>query len=134
MAIKALELLDDPFIERAVLLAPAMSPAYDLAGALRAVRTEIIVFWSPLDVLVLGAGTRWFGTIDRVKTVSAGLVGFQVSPEQARSREYGKLRQIRWHPRMAATGYFGGHWGPDSPWFLRKYIIPLLRVEKTTPC
>ena len=28
---------------------------------------------------------------------------------------------------MASTGYFGGHVGPDSPAFLRKYVVPLLR-------
>jgi hypothetical protein len=133
VAVKALELLDEQSVERAVLLAPALSPGYDLTRALRAVRSEIVVFWSPLDLLVLGAGTRWLGTIDRLKTVSAGLVGFQVPPEEARSREYGKLRQVRWHPGMAATGYFGGHWGPDSPWFLKKYVVPLLRLDKPTP-
>ena len=118
-------------VERVVLLAPALSPGYDLTAALRAVRREIVVFWSPLDVIVLGAGTRLFGTIDRVKTVGAGLVGFQVprsvtSTDVARGREYGKLRQVRWQPRMAASGYFGGHMGPDSPLFLRKYVVPLL--------
>ena len=61
-----------------LLLAPALSPAYDLSNALRAVRREMVVFWSPLDVIILGAGTRVFGTIDRVKTASAGLVGFRV--------------------------------------------------------
>ena len=40
-----------------------------------------------------------------------------------------KLRQIRWRPGMAATGYLGGHVGPDCPAFLRKYVVPLLRPE-----
>ena len=35
--VKALELLDDQAVERVVLLAPALSPGYDLTGALRAV-------------------------------------------------------------------------------------------------
>ena len=43
-----------------------------------------------------------------------------------RARRYDKLRQVRWQPRMAATGYLGGHMGPDSPLFLRKYVVPLL--------
>ena len=123
-------------VERVVLLAPALSPGYDLTAALRAVRREIVVFWSPLDLIVLGAGTRVFGTIDRVKTVGAGLVGFRVPrrsmpPTRLRSREYGKLRQVRWHPRMAASGNFGGHMGPDSPFFLRKYVVPLLGIEES---
>jgi hypothetical protein len=135
VVVKALELLEKTMVERVVLLAPALSPAYDLTGALRAVRREIVVFWSPLDVFVLGAGTRLFGTIDRVKTVSAGLVGFRTPSlgnlGLAPGQSYGKLRQVRWRPRMATTGYFGGHLGPDSPMFLRKYVVPLLRVEET---
>jgi len=136
--VKALELLDDHQIESAVLLAPALSPAYDLTAALRAVRREIVAFWSPFDLLVLGAGTRVFGTVDRVKTASAGLVGFRLPPidplDKTQNGQYGKLRQIRWHARMAATGYIGGHFGPDSPAFLRKYVVPLLRAEPETRC
>ena len=76
---------------------------YDLTAALRAVRREMVVFWSPLDVVILGAGTRVFGTIDRVRTVSAGLVGFRVpAARRARRRsvdgQYAKLRQVRWRP------------------------------------
>jgi hypothetical protein len=135
VAVKALELLDEAAVERVVLLAPAVSPRYDLTAALRAVRREMVVFWSPFDLLVLGAGTRIFGTIDRVRTIGAGLVGFRVAPVNAAnavtSREYGKLRQVRWHPRMAASGNLGGHMGPDSPFFLRKYVVPLLGIEET---
>jgi hypothetical protein len=135
---KALEILDDDRVERVVLLAPALSPEYDLTRALRAVRREVVVFWSPLDLIILGAGTRVFGTVDRVKTASAGLVGFQipsfVRTDATAKQPYGKLRQVRWRPEMAATGYLGGHVGPDSPIFLRKYVVPLLRVEETANC
>jgi hypothetical protein len=31
---------------------------------------------------------------------------------------------------MASTGYLGGHVGPDSPAFLRKYVVPLLRASE----
>jgi hypothetical protein len=137
LAVMALELVEEQAVECAVLLAPALSPSYDLAPALRAVRHEMVVFWSPLDLLVLGAGTCLFGTTDRAKTFAAGLVGFHVPAAEvddpARFRAYAKLRQIRWHPRMAASGYLGGHWGPDSPWFLRRYVVPLLEVETTSP-
>jgi hypothetical protein len=134
VGVKALELLDPETVERVVLLAPALSPRYDLAVALTAVRREMVVFWSPLDVIILGFGTRLFGTTDRVRTASAGLVGFQISAalanDENRNREYRKLRQIRWHPRMATTGYFGGHLGPDCPFFIRKYVVPLLQFDE----
>ena len=133
IAVKALEVLDEGSVERAVLLAPALSPGYDLAAALRAVRREIVVFWSPLDVVILGAGTRLFGTVDRVRTFGAGLVGFTMpgpdEPDAERRRQYAKLRQVRWRPGMAGFGYFGGHVGPDSPRFLRKCVVPLLRAD-----
>ena len=133
VVVRALERLPEAAVEAAVLLAPAISPGYDLTRALRAVKREAVVFWSPLDVVILGAGTRVFGTVDRVKAVSAGLVGFRTppSPTTDQKAQYAKLRQVRWRPRMATTGYFGGHLGPDSPAFLKKYVVPLLRVRHT---
>jgi pimeloyl-ACP methyl ester carboxylesterase len=130
MVVRALERLPEDTVEAAVLLAPALSPGYDLSRALGAVRREMVVFWSPMDVFVLGLGTRIFGTIDRRKAVSAGLVGFR-RPEGLDERgkaQYAKLRQVRWRPIMARTGYLGGHVGPDNPAFLRRYVVPLLRV------
>jgi hypothetical protein len=128
--VKALELLPDDVVDTAVLIAPALSPRYDLTRALRAVRGEMVAFWSPLDVIVLGAGTRVFGTVDRVKSVAAGLVGFQppATLSDAQRALYAKLRQVRWRPAMARTGNLGGHVGPDCPAFLRKYVVPLLRT------
>ena len=134
VVVKALESLPERSVESTVLLSSALSPTYNLSLALQAVRSHIISFWSPLDVFILGAGTRIFGTIDRKRAVSAGLVGFQVPDgldETARSL-YQKLHQIRWSPTMASTGYLGGHVGPDNPAFLRKYVLPLLRVEECT--
>jgi hypothetical protein len=141
VVVKALEHLPADAVEAAVLISPAISPSYDLSRALAAVRREMVVFWSPYDVFVLGAGTRIFGTIDRIRTVSAGLVGFRTPPtsadgdgdgdgdgEDTRRARYRKLRQVRWRPAMARTGYLGGHVGPDNPAFLRKYVVPLLRA------
>ncbi|HEV3162895.1 MAG TPA: alpha/beta hydrolase [Isosphaeraceae bacterium] len=132
VVLRALKHLPEKAIEAVVLVAPALSPGYDLSGALQAVRREMVVFWSPLDVFVLGAGTRIFGTMDRVRSVSAGLVGFRLPErlDEAGQGQYTKLRQVRWHPRMAQTGYLGGHVGPDSPRFLRNYVVPLLSVKE----
>jgi hypothetical protein len=129
LAVKALERLEDDNVERAVLLAPALSPRYDLAPALRAVRRDMTVFTSPLDVVILGAGTRLFGTIDRVRSFGAGLVGFAV-PDDGGSRSYEKLRQVRWRPGMVGLGHLGGHFGTDLPRFLRASVVPLLRADE----
>jgi hypothetical protein len=117
-----------------VLLSSALSPDYNLVKALRAVHRRLTLFWSPFDVIVLGAGTTLFGTIDRRKTVSAGLVGFRKPHglDDADGRQYDKLKQVRWSPSMATTGYLGGHVGPDSPAFLRKYVLPLLDITAET--
>jgi pimeloyl-ACP methyl ester carboxylesterase len=128
IVVKALERLPAGSIEVAVLLSPALSPRYDLSQALRAIQKEMVVFWSPLDLIVLGLGTQIFGTVDRVNAVSAGLVGFR-PPEAADLEQYAKLRQVRWRPEMAPTGYLGGHVGPDHPAFLRKYVVPLLAAH-----
>jgi hypothetical protein len=136
--VKALERLGESSVERVLLLAPALSPQYDLTEALRAIRRELVVFWSPFDLIILGMGTRVFGTVDRVRTASAGLMGFRL-PDSAdgdteQGRQYAKLHQVRWAPRMAVTGYLGGHLGPDSPIFLRNYVVPLLRTGQVLDC
>ncbi len=128
----ALERLPAGSVESAVLLAPALSPGYDLAGALRAVRREVVVFWSPLDLAILGLGTWLFGTSDGVHSAAAGLVGFrEPSPPPGGDgpARPARLRQVRWRPSMALKGYLGGHVGPDSPAFLRAYVVPLLTAR-----
>lgn len=122
----ALERLDANVVDRAVLLAPALSPDYDLSRALRAVREEMLVYWSPLDFVILGLGTWLFGTIDRVRGVSAGLVGFRRPADADAALYETKLRQARWRPCMVGASYFGGHLGPDNPRFLQRYVIPRL--------
>ncbi|WP_435008833.1 serine aminopeptidase domain-containing protein [Tundrisphaera lichenicola] len=133
IVVRAMEELPVDSIEAAVLLAPALSPGYDLSKALRAIRREMVVFWSPLDMVILGAGTWLFKTVDRVRSVGAGMVGFRrpLGLDEAARTQYAKLRQVRWNPKMASTGYLGGHVGPDSPAFLRKYVVPLLSGPKS---
>ncbi len=135
IAVGALEILPEGSVEGAVLLAAAISPTYDLTQALRAVVREVVVFWSPLDAIVLGVGTWVFGTVDRVHAVSAGLVGFKIPAnlDAEGERQYRKLRQIRWTTELAAAGNLGGHAGTDNPAFLRKYVVPLLRKGAAQP-
>jgi len=135
IVVGALEALPEGAVEAVVLLAPAISPGYDLSKALRAVGRELVVFWSPLDVFTLGVGTLLFGTIDRVHTVAAGLVGFRPPAhlDDEGHRQYAKLRQVRWRPEMVSLGNFGGHIGTDNPAFLREHVLPLLRAITPHP-
>lgn len=123
--VRALEILPEHSIEAVVLIASALSPTYDLSRALRAVRRDLTLFWSPLDLILLGAGTSIFGTINRVRSPGAGMVGFR-QPPGADPEQYAKLRQVRWSPRMYGCGHLGGHLGSDNPLFLRAHVIPLL--------
>jgi len=129
--VRALEGLPEDAVEVAVLLASALSPRYDLSRALRAVRRELVAFWSPLDTFLLGAGTTAFGTVDRVHRPAAGLVGFR-RPPGADPATYARLRQVRWRLPMGRAGYLGGHVGPDNPRFLRAYVVPLLQAGTET--
>ena len=120
--------LPDASVERCVLLSAAVSPEFDLVPALRAVRTDLFSFWSPRDRLVLGVGTTFFGTADGVQSESAGLVGFRV-PENATEetqRQYAKLRQVEWTPKMTKSLNFGTHIGTSMPQFVRDYVAPLV--------
>ena len=48
--------------------------------------------------------------------------------DRGHAGRYARLRQVRWVPQMVATGNLGGHVGPDSPVFLKNYVLPLLRT------
>jgi pimeloyl-ACP methyl ester carboxylesterase len=153
VALWALTELAPDTVERAILLSPAVSPTFPLVDALRAVRSDLINFWSPNDLFFLGLGTSLFGTADGVFCKSAGLTGF--APKNGNSAiprtgvtkgglpsdglssegvanddvssEYAKLRQIKWDPSMIKFLHLGTHSGNSMPPFVNKYIVPLLQ-------
>jgi pimeloyl-ACP methyl ester carboxylesterase len=127
VAVWALEKLPKEIQVRGViLLAPALSPSYDLSRALRHVSGKMIVFYSPRDQWILDVGTKLFGTIDRVQTEAAGLNGFHIPPG-ADPAQYHKLIQIPYDPAWAALGNPGDHMGPLAGRFVRTILTPLLR-------
>jgi pimeloyl-ACP methyl ester carboxylesterase len=112
-------------VETLVLLASALSPDYDLSRALSHVRGKAYVFYSKNDQVVLGAGTRLFGTIDGVKTDAAGLVGFR-KPEGADEKAYEKLVQKPYDDGWIAFQNIGNHVGCMSEPFAENVIAPML--------
>src|SRR5262249_10263031 len=87
-------------VERTILLAPAVSPTFDLSAALRATKGELVSYRSELDRLWLGLGTHEFGTVDRVYGSAAGLHGFR-EPDHLTDEGrllYRRLVQIPWRP------------------------------------
>ena len=126
IAIWALEKLPEGMkVEQVLLLASAISPDYDLSKALSHVRGKMYSFYSANDTLVLGAGTKMFGTVDGKNSVAAGLIGF-TQPKGASDEEYAKLVQRPWLKQWMAFDNVGSHIGCMSELFGEKVLGPLL--------
>ncbi len=120
-------------IDQAILLAPALSPDYNLSTALRRTRYGIVNFYSTRDVSFLRVGTSLFGPIDRNFGVSAGAVGFNLPDglsEFERALYVNRLRQVRWSPRMKEVGASGSHVGWASRKFAGEYLAPLIKESE----
>jgi pimeloyl-ACP methyl ester carboxylesterase len=91
----------DVTIDRLVLVAPAISPDYPVAGEVLPQVREFVVNYASERDLQVGWGTRTFGTIDRKNTPSAGAIGF--------AAEHERLLQYRWSAADAPFGHAGNH-------------------------
>ncbi len=126
-------------IDLVVLLAPALSPEYDLSNALRRARAGIVSFYSAYDVGFLRLGTTLFGSIDREYGSSAGAVGFEIPATlNSADRELyqTKLRQIKWSSELRKQGASGTHGGWASRRFAQEYLAPLIaesEAQRPTP-
>lgn len=118
------DLPDDVQVDTVLLIAPALSPTYDLSKALRHVRGKAYSFFSPLDAIVLGVGTRTFGTIDGVKVDAAGKLGF-TAPDGADAEQYRKLVQVPYDVSWMPLGNIGDHIGPMARPFAEAMLSPL---------
>ncbi|MGD8453040.1 MAG: hypothetical protein PVJ57_14575 [Phycisphaerae bacterium] len=121
-------------VEMALLLAPALSPEYDLTSALRHVRTRLVNFYSANDVFLLKAGTSMFGTIDRELGPAAGAVGFR-PPEgldaAGKTLYARRLRQVAWNAELwRRYGNAGGHLGWVYRPFVRGYLAPIIQENE----
>jgi hypothetical protein len=116
----------DVSVDTWVMLAPALSPAFDLSKALAHVKGRAYAFSSINDVIVLGAGTKLMGTVDRVKTEAAGMVGFR-QPATADAAEYQKLVCVPYDTAWMRFGNMGEHIGSLMRPFARHVLAPLLR-------
>jgi pimeloyl-ACP methyl ester carboxylesterase len=115
----------DVSIDTWVMLAPALSPKFDLSQALAHVKGKAYAFTSMNDVIVLGAGTTLMGTVDRVKTDAAGRVGF-TEPISADAVQYQKLVSVPYDMAWIRFGNVGDHIGPMMRPFARHVIAPTL--------
>lgn len=129
VVLAAAECLPAATLERIVLLSAAVSPGFDLTGALRATRGEVVNFHSSFDRLTLGLGTTLFGTVDRVYGASAGVAGFAVPADLDEEgwHLYARLVQVPWSMEWFFECCYGGpHHGTCMPLFLTRRVAPWL--------
>jgi hypothetical protein len=126
LAVWALEdLPPDVHVQTLVFMSPALSPTYDLTDALQHVVGHAYVFTSLLDTVVLGYGTRVFGTIDGIKTDAAGRVGF-TRPATGDVRQYAKLISFPYNDSWIRYYDYGDHVGGMNRVFSKNILVPLV--------
>jgi hypothetical protein len=108
-----------------VMLESALSPKFDLSKSLAHVTGKAYAFSSINDAIVLGAGTKLMGTVDRVETEAAGLVGFR-KPTSGDPAQYQKLVNVTYDTTWMRFGNVGDHIGCMLPSFVRNVIAPTL--------
>jgi pimeloyl-ACP methyl ester carboxylesterase len=107
-------------VSNAILLAPSVSPTYDLRPALSHVEKTLHVFHSDRDTTFLSWRTSNFGTYDRIKTKAAGNTGFVGELPADR------VVQHPYDPNWRDLGNDGGHFGTMAREFDEQVIEPLL--------
>jgi hypothetical protein len=112
-------------VQTMLLLSGALSPQYDLSKALRHVCGKAYSFSSVNDAVVLGAGTRMFGTIDGVDCDAAGRVGFS-TPPGADPAAYQKLVPRPYQQAWIKLGNIGDHIGTLQTLFAQHVLAPLV--------
>ena len=118
-----------------LLLAPALSPDYDLRVAMRHTEYGVYNFYSPYDVGFLKVGTSIAGTIDGRHTRAAGAVGFSIpwGLDQDDRKLYGShLHQQRYLSKMADSGHRGSHTGWSNRQFVAEWLAPLIRSQNNS--
>jgi pimeloyl-ACP methyl ester carboxylesterase len=126
VVLAAAERLPPDTVDRIVLLAPSVSPGYDLRPALASSREGIDAFVSNRDRVVLDFCMRVVGTADGGRGPAAGRVGFRpVVGTPADAALYTRLRQHSWDPAVSWTGHAGGHYGSNRVCFVSAYVLPL---------
>ena len=127
LAVFALEKLPKGvMVDGLLLLSPALSPTYDLSGALAHVRGKAYVFSSSMDVFVLGVGTTLFGTIDGKKGESAGRNGFTPPAMPADAEQYQKLVNCPYDRSWLRFGNIGDHVSVMSRAFAEQVLAPMV--------
>lgn len=123
IVVQALEMLpEDVSVHTAVLLAPSISPGYDISVASGRCSNGLVSVGGPGDFFFLGLGTLLFGTSDRVFSPSAGWIGWHHHPPG--------FIESRWHPSWIRLGYLGNHTTSSSPRFIATVLAPSFATRR----
>lgn len=102
-------------VGRVILLAPSVSPGYDVAPAVARAGGGIDVLTSVNDTTFLEWRCGRFGTYDRIKTSAAGFGGFAAKDD--------RLREYVWTVDDREIGNDGGHYGALARVFVRLVVL-----------
>jgi pimeloyl-ACP methyl ester carboxylesterase len=105
-----------------VLLAPSVSPIYDLSNSLAQIDGKLHIFNSPHDTFFLKWRTGHFGTYDNIKTIAAGNRGFDLSTLSPELRA--KVIAHPYEEPWKQLDNDGGHFGALSQPFAEAIIAP----------
>lgn len=112
-------------IGQVILLASALSPAYDTHKLADRVR-RLHNFHSYRDFLINGLAPLVFGANDGRRGPACGMVGFR-PPPAAGPPSF--VIQHRWSASAIRLGYFGDHFSITSSAFVAQRIAPLLAAS-----
>ena len=99
----------DVQVRHVILVHAAISPTYDLTGALKNIQGDLVNFYSPYDWFMLGLGTSVFGTIDSEHVAAAGQTGFDLDEAVSEDVLRPKVKQHEWSLEALRHGHLGGH-------------------------
>lgn len=115
-------------LDGVILLAPALSPGYDLTVAIAGCGGRMVSCYAQTDVM-LRTLTTLGRNFDGVPGPTAGQSGFVLPPGSPGDRRaaFDQLRQIAWDNSMLRQGNYGGHLGWSSPAWVAHQLGPIVR-------
>ncbi len=112
------ELPSDVRIDRAILIAPAISVDFPIVEHAAEHVTEFVINFASRKDIQVGLGTRLFGTIDRKYEYAAGFGGFDTESD--------RLLQWRWTEADQQIGHYGNHVAYLGRRWQRDFLLPVL--------
>jgi pimeloyl-ACP methyl ester carboxylesterase len=109
-----------------LLLAPALSPGFDLRPMLRHA-TVVHVFFSHEDFFWQGIGPTILGNYDRVHSSGAGRLGFTLASLDPLERQM--VVQHAWQPQWKSLDNNGGHYDWLAEPFVAAVLKPIIDAQ-----